>query len=49
MKKHIIQAQPKHKWSDLKGMVSYPLLDEDAQEWVLRTRWEGDEHRKGCQ
>lgn len=37
MKKHIIQAQPKRKWSDLKGMASYPLLGEDAQEWVSRT------------
>ncbi|MEH1816412.1 MAG: hypothetical protein V7K26_14330 [Nostoc sp.] len=49
MKKHIIQAQPKRKWSNLKGIASYPLLGEDAQEWVSRTRREGDEHRKGCQ
>ncbi|WP_341527032.1 hypothetical protein WKK05_31650 [Nostoc sp. UHCC 0302] len=46
MKKHIIQTQPKRKWSDLKGMASYPLLGEDAQEWVSRTRREGDEHRE---
>lgn len=46
MKKHITQAQPKRKWSDLKGMAPYPLLGEDAQEWVLRTRREGDEHRE---
>ncbi|MFN6487702.1 MULTISPECIES: hypothetical protein [unclassified Nostoc] len=46
MKKHITQAQPKRKWSDLKGMASYPLLGEDAQEWVSRTRREGDEHRE---
>ncbi|MEH1927734.1 MAG: hypothetical protein V7K83_09545 [Nostoc sp.] len=30
MKKHITQAQPKRKWSNLKGMASYPLLGEDA-------------------
>ncbi|MHC5727435.1 MAG: hypothetical protein ACYTXY_25560 [Nostoc sp.] len=42
MKKHITQGQPKRKWSNLKGMASYPLLGEDAQEWVSRTRREGD-------
>ncbi|MEA5507756.1 hypothetical protein VB735_32640 [Halotia wernerae UHCC 0503] len=46
VKKHITQAQPKRKWSDLKGMAAYPLLGEDAQEWVSRTRREGDEHRE---
>ncbi len=45
MKKHIIQAQSKTKWSDLKGMASYPLLGKDAQEWVSQTRQEADEHR----
>ena len=33
------------KWSDLKGMATAPLMDEDAQQWVTRTRSEGDEHR----
>ncbi|MBG1262014.1 hypothetical protein [Nostoc commune] len=46
VKKHITQTQPKRKWSDLKGMAPYPLLGEDAQEWVSRTRREGDEHRE---
>ena len=46
MKKHVIPAQSKRKWSDLKGMDSYPLLDKDAQEWVSQTRREGDEHRE---
>jgi hypothetical protein len=46
VKKHITQAQPKRKWSDLKGMAPYPLLGEDAQEWVSRTRRKGDEHRE---
>ncbi|KYC43325.1 hypothetical protein WA1_14680 [Scytonema hofmannii PCC 7110] len=46
VKKHINQIQPKRKWSDLKGMAPYPLLGEDAQEWVSRTRQEGDEHRE---
>ncbi|MDB9305083.1 hypothetical protein PN488_11955 [Nodularia spumigena CS-591/12] len=47
MKKHIIQAQSKRKWSDLKGMADYPLLGEDAQQWVSQTRREADEHREG--
>lgn len=47
VKKHITQSQPKRKWSDLKGMGPYPLLGEDAQEWVSRTRREGDEYREG--
>lgn len=34
------------KWSDLKGMVTAPLMGEDAQKWVSRTRREGDEHRE---
>lgn len=38
MKKHIIPAQSKRKWSDLKGMASYPLLGKDAQEWVSQNR-----------
>lgn len=46
VKKHITQAQPKRKWSDLKGIAPYPLLGEDAQEWVSQTRREGDEHRE---
>ncbi len=46
VKKHITQAQPKRQWNDLKGMAPYPLLGEDAQKWVLRTRQEGDEHRE---
>lgn len=46
VKKHLTQPQPKPKWSDLKGMAPYPLLSEDAQEWVSRTRQEGSEHRE---
>lgn len=26
-------------------MTSYPMMGEDAQEWVSRTPREGDEHR----
>ena len=47
VKKHITQGQPKRKWSDLKGIAPYPLLGEDAQEWVSRTRREGNDHQEG--
>ncbi len=33
-------------WSDAAGMFDYPLVGEDAQAWVTRTRREGDEHRE---
>lgn len=39
-------ARPKYRsWLEIAGMAPYPLLDEDAQEWVSRTRREGDERR----
>ncbi len=38
--------KPQRKWHDLRGMVMAPLMGEDAQEWVSRTRQEGDEHRE---
>lgn len=34
------------RWSDLRGMAVAPLMGEDAQEWVSRTRLSGDEHRE---
>lgn len=33
---------PKPKWRDLRGMAPYPLVGEDAQSWVSRTRRESD-------
>jgi hypothetical protein len=39
----VVTAKP--RWSDLKGMAPYPMMGEDAQEWVSHTRREGDEHR----
>ncbi|MFZ4674607.1 MAG: hypothetical protein ACOYM4_02735 [Nodosilinea sp.] len=35
----------KPKWADLRGMAPYPLMGEDAQQWVSRTRRESDDHR----
>ena len=33
-------------WLDLCGLVPYPLVGEDAQAWVSRTRRESTEHRE---
>ena len=33
-------------WSEIRGIVAYPLLGEDAQAWVSRTRREADEERE---
>lgn len=41
-----VSAKPKHKLSEFIGIAKHPLLGEDAQEWVSRTRREGDEHRE---
>ena len=34
------------KWSDIRGTAPYPMLGEDAQEWVTRTRRESEEGRE---
>jgi hypothetical protein len=34
------------EWREICGAAPYPLLGEDAQAWVSRTRREGDEHRQ---
>ncbi|NEP16124.1 MAG: hypothetical protein F6J97_04380 [Leptolyngbya sp. SIO4C1] len=39
-------AEPKPKWRDLRGMAPYPIMGEDAQTWVSRTRQQSDEHRE---
>jgi hypothetical protein len=39
-------SRPRRKWREIRGSVPYPLLGEDAQAWVSRTRREGDEHRE---
>lgn len=39
-------AKPQRKWSDLKGMVAYPMTGEDAQDWMSRSRRENDEYRE---
>lgn len=41
-------GQPKKRrlWSEIRGIAPNLLGGEDAQEWVSRTRREGDEHRE---
>lgn len=36
----------RRQWSEIFGAASYPMVGEDAQQWVSRTRNEGDEHRE---
>ena len=37
-------AAPK-SWRDLRGAATYPIVAEDAQEWVSTSRYEDDIHR----
>jgi hypothetical protein len=39
-------VKQKRRLSEFKGMVKSPLFGEDAQEWVSRTRREGDDRRE---
>jgi predicted nucleic acid-binding protein len=45
-KRQSITPLPRHKLSEFRGIVQSPMLGEDAQEWVSRTRREGTEHRE---
>jgi hypothetical protein len=39
--------QPRRRdWREIAGLLPYPALGEDAQEWVSRTRHEADKHRE---
>jgi hypothetical protein len=44
---HSVSTGRVHRqWREIRGEAAYPLLGEDAQTWVSRTRREGDEHRQ---
>ena len=47
-KLRVMYQDPKQrrKWSEICGLVPYPLFGEDAQDWVSRTRHESDEYRE---
>ncbi len=36
--------EPK-RWEDMRGAAPYPLIAEDAQEWVSTSRQQDDSHR----
>lgn len=40
------QADPRRRWSELRGVLPHPALGEDAQDWVSRTRREADAARE---
>lgn len=37
---------PRRRWSEIRGLVAYPMYGEDAQDWVSRTRREADGRRE---
>jgi len=39
-------AKPRRKWREIRGITPYPLVGEDAQVWVTRSRLEGTERRE---
>ena len=36
----------RRKWREIRGVVQSPMVGEDAQAWVSRTRQEGDQQRE---
>jgi hypothetical protein len=38
--------RPRRKWSEISGAVTYPMVAEDAQSWVSRSRAADDERSK---
>ena len=41
-----LQAQPKSKWREIRGLVKESALGENAQDWISRSRQEADALRK---
>jgi len=46
LSRKVSQVGARRQWKEIRGAAAYPLLGEDAQSWVSRTRREGDEHRQ---
>lgn len=36
--------KPRRQWREICGAAPYPIMGEDAQDWVSRTRRESDAH-----
>ncbi|AMW27732.1 hypothetical protein AP285_06835 [Limnospira platensis YZ] len=41
----VTHKKPQRQWLDIAGNAPYPMLGENAQEWVTRTRGESQQHR----
>src|SRR4051812_46751614 len=39
-------TQPHRKWAEIRGSAPYPMVGEDAQHWVSRSRHDANEHRE---
>ncbi len=39
------ETRPRRQWSEICGSASYPMVGEDAQQWVSRSRSESNEQR----
>jgi hypothetical protein len=42
----VVRPRAGRSWSEIRGIVPYPMCGEDAQQWVSRTRREADEQRE---
>lgn len=40
------EAKPRRQWSEICGAAPYPMVGEDAQQWVSRSRSESDKQRE---
>lgn len=43
---YALADKPRRQWSDICGAAPYPLVGEDAQTGVSKTRSESDAHRE---
>lgn len=43
---YALADKPRPRWNDIYGGAPYPLVGEDAQAWVSKTRSESDAHRE---
>jgi len=46
MRQHWQPTATRRKWREIRGIVQAPMMGEDAQAWVSRTRQEGEQERE---
>lgn len=44
--KNYLTIKPQRKWSEIKGKIHYPIIGEDAQTWVSKSRQEATKNRE---